>query len=80
MKKLVCFNCGANAFVDKNDYRVCLFCNSRHIKPKRKSQISINSDVIMLLEKCKSDPSRASRYASLVLDIDPTNKEAIKYL
>jgi uncharacterized Zn finger protein (UPF0148 family) len=85
MQKLVCSNCGANVFIDKGGYKVCQFCNSQHKvlqseKPKKKSEISVKSDVDRLLEKCKSDPSRASRYASLVLDIDPTNEEAMKYL
>jgi hypothetical protein len=34
----------------------------------------------MLLRKCQDDPLQAKRYASLVLDIDPSNKEAARYI
>ena len=85
MKKLVCANCGANLFTDQGGVKVCQFCDSQHKpektdKPKKQSTISLQSDIDRLLQKCKSDPARASRYAGLVLDIDPTNKEAKKYL
>ena len=85
MKKLVCANCGANLFTEQAGIKVCQFCDSQHKpektdKPKEQSTISLQSDIGRLLQKCKSDPARASRYASLILDIDPTNKEARKYL
>jgi uncharacterized Zn finger protein (UPF0148 family) len=44
------------------------------------SSIALDDDVARLLEKCKVDPKRAKKYANLVLDIDPDNKEALKYL
>lgn len=44
------------------------------------SSITLDDDVVRLLEKCRSDPKRAPKYANLVLDIDPDNKEALKYL
>ncbi len=42
--------------------------------------ISLNEDIQILLEKCKNDPSNAKRYANRILDIDPTNREALKIL
>ena len=85
MKKLVCANCGANLFIEQDGIKVCQFCNSQHQpekagKPKKQSTISLQSDIDRLLQKCRTDPARASRYAGLVLDIDPTNEEARKYL
>lgn len=44
------------------------------------SQISINSDVENLLQKCRIDRKNARKYANLILDIDPDNEEARKYL
>ena len=44
------------------------------------SVININDDVERLLQKCRSDPKNARKYANLVLDIDPTNEEAQRYL
>ena len=80
-----CPNCGANAFVYKNGAKYCEFCNTRFEleeseKPKKKSEISLESDVERLLRKCEEEPFKAKKYAGLILDIDPTNKEALKYL
>ncbi len=80
MKKLVCANCGGNLFTDKAGIKVCLFCNSQHEPKQNSAGISLQSDIDRLLQKCRDDPAKASRYASLILDIDPTNKEATKYL
>ena len=44
------------------------------------SVIDINDDIVRLLQKCKADPRNARKYANLILDIDPTNQEALKYL
>ena len=44
------------------------------------SGIALNDDVERLLQKCRNEPLNAKKYANLVLDIDPTNKEAQKYL
>jgi hypothetical protein len=48
--------------------------------PQKLSNISLNDDIKSLLNKCKNDPTNARRYASLVLDIDPTNSEARRFL
>ena len=42
--------------------------------------VALSDDVRILLEKCEQEPERASKFANLILDIDPTNKEALKYL
>lgn len=85
MKQTVCANCGADVFIYKDGFKVCKFCNSRYAldeaeKPQKKAVVSLQSDIEILLEKCKADPARAKKYAGLILDIDPTNKEAKKYL
>ena len=85
MKQVRCPNCGSDVFIYKNGAKYCSYCNSRfeiteEERPKKTSQISLKSDIDILLEKCKADPANAKRYAGLILDIDPTNKEARKYL
>ncbi len=85
MKFLFCERCGANELKKENGYMVCCFCGSKFMITKEDSElktsnISLGSDVEVLLEKCKNDPRNASRYANLILDIDPYNKEALKYL
>lgn len=47
--------------------------------PQNSSIIALHDDVERLLQKCNDDPANASRYASLIFDIDPTNTEAIKF-
>lgn len=85
MRQLVCPNCGAGDFVYKDGIKICKYCNSRYElteeeKPKKTTHVSLLSDIDILLEKCKTDPARAKKYAGLILDIDPTNREAKKYL
>ena len=80
-----CPVCGGTEFEEEKNYRTCLYCGTRHQIPKeerpaRQSEIALNSDVERLLAKCRSDPRNARKYANLILDIDPTNTEALKYL
>lgn len=81
MKKEACPNCGADDFVMKDGYKVCGFCNSRYIVTK-KSQVttSLEDDIQTLLLKCEMDPLNAYKYANLILDMDPSNNKAKKYL
>ena len=81
MKALICPNCGGDEFVEKDGYRICRYCKSKLViskeeKPTNNASINLNDDVQALLEKCKKDPARAQRYATLALEIDPENVEA----
>ena len=81
MNALICSCCGGNEFIEKNGYRICKYCNSKFAIPKeeqrnKNANINLNQDVKMLLEKCKTDPKRAIRYATLALEMDPNNPEA----
>ena len=85
MKLVVCERCGGMAFYEQNGYRICQYCNSAYLIqaediPDKGSNIAIDDDVQMLLQKCITDPMNARRYASLILDIDPGNIEARRYL
>ena len=85
MKSIICDRCGSNEWEVLNGYRKCKFCGTlfqltKEDAPQKESVISINSDVQRLLQKCKTDPANARKYANLVLDIEPNNKEALKYL
>ena len=82
MDKIQCASCGADDFVIKDEYKVCTYCGTRFAvsSVSVNSTISLNSDVDRLLRKCITDPRNAKKYANLILDIDPSNKEAIKYL
>ena len=44
------------------------------------STIDLDDDVSRLLAKCKREPKNARKYANLILDIDPDNQEARRYL
>ena len=80
-----CPICGGKEFEENKGIRICLYCGSqfqipKEELPKKKTEIALNSDVERLLEKCRKDPKNAKKYANLILDIDPTNREALKYL
>lgn len=85
MKPMTCANCGANGLVERNGFWVCDYCDSKFAiqaadTPQQAMGRSLNSDVERLLQKCRADRKNAWKYANLILDIDPTNQEALKYL
>jgi len=85
MKAIVCSNCGASSWKESFDSRTCVYCGTRYALVfddygDKGAGISVNSDVQNLLRKCRLEPAKARKYANLILDIDPTNEEALKYL
>jgi DNA-directed RNA polymerase subunit RPC12/RpoP len=85
MKIIECTNCGSSELTEVDGYVICDYCQSRFVQsyediPAKKTVIGVQSDVAMLLQKCETDPANRFRYASLVLDIDPTNQQAMRYL
>lgn len=85
MKMLKCTNCDANGLIEKGGFLVCEYCGSKFAiessdMPQQSMGRSLSSDVERLLEKCRKEPRNARQYANLILDIDPTNKDALKYL
>lgn len=81
MKAIRCEHCGGDVIIEKDGVRICGYCKSRFVIPKEEkktqsAEIDLNEDVARLLEKCKKEPFRAKRYATLILEIDPTNAEA----
>jgi DNA-directed RNA polymerase subunit RPC12/RpoP len=85
MKSVECKQCGSKELIEDNGYATCVYCQSRFVveidEPTRKRVvIDVQSDIETLLKKCIEEPTNRRRYASLVLDIDPSNTEAIKYL
>jgi len=84
MKIEICERCGGGEFVAVDGYRICQYCNTKYlITPEdviqKESSIALDKDIKMLLQKCQDDPANARRYASLVLDMDPGNIDALKY-
>ena len=84
MKRIYCEACGSNDLVTSNGYLICNYCGSKYQTKEetitKQSEISLDDDISRLLSKCKSDPKNARKYANLILDIDPLNIEAKKYL
>ena len=90
MKALICTSCGASKWKEEGEYRVCLHCGTKFEKTfEDRARIVVSGfqpsverhdDVARLLQKCRSDPRNARKYANLILDIDPINEEALKYL
>ena len=85
VKLLTCVYCGSTSLIEEYGYVVCTYCRSKHVPevdevPAAQTTIQLASDIDALLHKCRQDPSNAHRYASLILDIDPTNTEALRFL
>ena len=85
MKALVCSRCGAHEWKEADGYRICAYCGTRFLlseeeRVRPRSEIRLSSDIERLLKKCQDNPKNASKYANLILDLDPTNDEARRYL
>lgn len=80
---MVCPYCDSRFAITREKRRSGLFDGSHHAVLSHSgvdSSISLDDDVARLLEKCKSDPRKARKYANLILDIDPDNEDAWIYL
>ena len=80
---MVCPYCDSRFAITHEERRSGLFGGSHHAVLSHSgvdSAIALDDDVARLLEKCKADPKNARKYANLILDIDPDNEEALKYL
>jgi hypothetical protein len=80
---MVCPYCDSRFAITKEDRSRGLFGSSHHATLSHSgvdSSIALDDDVVRLLEKCRTEPWNARKYANLVLDIDPHNREALKYL
>jgi hypothetical protein len=85
MKIIQCSRCGSQELAEKGGYLVCEYCQSRFSpqdgeRPTKESTIGVGSDIEALLQKCRDEPWNSQRYAELVLDLDPTNQEAMAYI
>lgn len=85
MKSVECTRCGSKELFEDEGYVVCAYCQSRFMpevdnNPRKGTVIDVQSDIQALLKKCIEDPANRRRYANLILDIDPSNWEATKYL
>lgn len=79
---LICPYCESRFAITKEERRSGLFGSGHggYSHGDVATSIALDDDVARLLAKCKSDPRNARRYANLILDIDPDNAEAYKYL
>jgi hypothetical protein len=85
MNLIKCPNCASLEISIDSEIGTCEYCDSRFAIPKEQPEkapttIGIEGDVARLLKKCEDDPSKRRVYANLILDIDPHNLEARKYL
>jgi len=88
-----CEYCGTKLDVIGEDLGKLILSNTQAIKQAlstggtpvhgvsaKETVVGVDSDIQMLLEKCREEPANRRRYASLILDMDPTNQEAAAYL
>ena len=75
-----CPYCGSKFLMDTRETSSYRYSAASFISQTSGVGISLDSDIAALLEKCKTFPHQAKKYANLILDIDPDNEEALKYL
>ena len=85
MKTVECKGCGSSDLYEENGYLICRYCGTKHLitaddKPAKNSSIDLAADVERLLQRCKEDPARAKTIAQRILEIDPNNQEAKRFL
>jgi len=88
MKALTCKCCGATGVSIANGFVTCEYCDAKYLltaedygfSDAAPKGISLDADIGRLLMKCRTDPGNARKYANLILDIDPDNEDAMKYL
>lgn len=90
MQAIVCKACGAGGLRLVNGRGRCEYCGTLFALDKKEKDalreppvgngIALESDIDRLLRKCAQEPWNARRYASLVLDMDPDNEDALKYM
>ena len=92
MEAIVCKACGAGGLQVQNGRGICEYCGTVFILEKQEKKvlrntaapvgngIALESDIDRLLRKCAEEPRNARRYASLILDMDPDNEQALRYL
>lgn len=85
MKSIECTKCGSNELIDDVGLVVCAYCRMTFLPESNKinqsiATISLFDDIQNLLNRCRDEPANRKRLANLILDIDPTNLEALRYL
>ena len=93
LTNIECVKCKSVEFFQADGFYVCTYCRSKY-RPEqlrgssgakgagvaKTSTIEIDEDILRLLEKIKKEPWDARKYANMILDIDPTNEEALQIL
>jgi hypothetical protein len=85
MQVIRCTSCGSVEFRERDGFSQCVYCQStfggrsNEASPKA-TIIGLASDIDSLLKRCEEDPANRQRYTRLILDLDPTNTEVLKYL
>jgi uncharacterized Zn finger protein (UPF0148 family) len=80
---MFCPYCDSRFAITREEYSSGLFGGSHHVTLSHSdvnSSIALDDDIARLLKKCETDPRNARKYANLILDIDPDNEEALKYI
>ncbi len=80
---MFCPYCDSRFAMTREELRSSLWDSNHHTVLSHSgvtSSIALDDDIKRLLNKCKSDPVNARKYANLILDIDPDNEDALKYL
>ena len=76
----VCPYCDSKFLLDRDERSAASGSGHYTFASGGASVISMDADIERLLEKCRKEPRNARKYANLILDMDPDNTEALRYL
>ena len=91
MKNIQCNKCKSVDFERINGVMKCIYCRTIYVADANavtklfndnvaNSVIEIDEDILRLLERIEKEPWNARKFANMILDIDPTNEEALRLL
>ena len=87
LANIECIKCKSVDFFQADGFYICTYCRSKYRPEQLKrsndvktSIIEIDEDILRLLARIKKEPWNARQLANLILDIDPTNEEALRLL
>ncbi len=85
MWQFTCENCGAKEYTLEKNNLICSYCHTRYKIQKGDpfsfgAKIDLVDDINMLVSKCIKEPHNAKRYANIILEMDPYNQFARRYI
>ncbi len=85
MWQFTCENCGSKEYTVQKKKVICAYCHTCYKAQKGDpftfgAKIDLMDDINILVSKCIKEPHNAKRYANIILEMDPYNQFARRYV